>query len=114
MPALEQYEAAARTWDGKGRPASLLVAGRELVALRLWARGRKESSRLLRAHLRASEKAQPAGWLDAELAQAAGCAICKTPYHVENLLLCTRLAHVVCHDCANGSRACACGGELVG
>lgn len=114
MSALEDYEAAAREWDATGRPAARLVAGRDLVALRLWARGRTGLPKLLGDHLRASEQAQPAGWLESELARKADCAICKTPYRVENLLLCTRLAHVFCHDCASGARACACGGELVG
>lgn len=99
----------------------MLVAGRDLVALRLWAQGREGLSKLLSAHLRASEKAQPAGWLDDELAMKAGCALCKTPYRVENLLLCTQLPHAFCHDCVSGERRgadgvlpCACGGELVG
>jgi len=125
MAAHDRFESLATEWHTRGRPATLLLAGYDLIALRCWSysAGAKVDgmSALLLAFIQASDAAQRDDWLDDYLSDREACRSCGERYRFENLMLCTHCSRTYCHRCAserspaaNGNIACSCGGELVG
>lgn len=122
----ERLEQALTRWIEHGRGDQELLQDWEYLRVYCWLYSKSGARYLTNPDVQAYFKASQAhfgqtGYIHL-LQQRSSCAICKTPYHIENLSICTECDNGYCYRCSHetfprneyGDLQCACGGVIVG